>query len=165
MAYNNQTFAKGQPITAEMIDYIDDAVDRLDEIVEQIMLSVYPVGSIYLSANNTNPSTLFGGAWELISQDRCLMGASNNHRGGTTVEAGLPNITGTFPASLEGGGTFKTSGAFGVDTKGYFGWGIDGKDYDNYGLNFNASRCSGVYGNSNTVQPPAYYVYVWKRTA
>ena len=32
MAYNNQTFTAGQPISAGMIDYIDDAVDRLDEI-------------------------------------------------------------------------------------------------------------------------------------
>ena len=61
MAYNNQTFASGQPITANMIDYIDDAVDRLDEVVENLMLAVYPVGSIYLSANNVNPATFFGG--------------------------------------------------------------------------------------------------------
>ena len=36
MAYNNQTFTSGQPITANMIDYIDDAVDRLDEVVENL---------------------------------------------------------------------------------------------------------------------------------
>ena len=66
MAYNNQTFTSGQPITANMIDYIDDAVDRLDEIVENIMLAVYPVGSVYLSANNVNPATFFGGTWTLI---------------------------------------------------------------------------------------------------
>ena len=28
---------------------------------------LYPVGSIYMSVNNTNPSTLFGGTWEQIT--------------------------------------------------------------------------------------------------
>lgn len=28
---------------------------------------LYPIGSIYMSTNNTNPSTLFGGTWEQIS--------------------------------------------------------------------------------------------------
>ena len=38
---------------------------------------------------------------------------------------------------------------------------------NNLGLNVNfyASRCSSVYGNSSTVQPAAYYVYMWRRTA
>ena len=32
------------------------------------------------------------------------------------------------------------------------------------GTNINASRSSSIYGNSNTVQPPAYVVNVWRRT-
>ena len=36
--------------------------------------SVYPVGSIYMSVNDTDPSALFGGVWERIAQGRTLIG-------------------------------------------------------------------------------------------
>ena len=81
MAYNDQTFTAGQPITADMIDYIDDAVDRLDEVIENIMLAVYPVGSIYLSVNSTSPATLFGGTWEQL-KDRFLLGVGDTYING-----------------------------------------------------------------------------------
>ena len=39
---------------------------------------VYPVGSIYISLNSTNPSSIFGGTWEQI-QGRFLLGVSSSH--------------------------------------------------------------------------------------
>lgn len=38
----------------------------------------YPIGSIYLSVNVTNPSKWFGGKWELIAQGRTLVGVDTN---------------------------------------------------------------------------------------
>lgn len=38
----------------------------------------YPVGSIYLSVNNTNPTKWFDGTWELIAQGRTLVGVDTN---------------------------------------------------------------------------------------
>ena len=34
-----------------------------------------------------------------------------------------------------------------------------------YFVNFNASNTHATYGGSSTVQPAAYYVYMWRRTA
>ena len=51
---------------------------------KNILEIAYPVGAIYLSVNNTNPSTLFGfGTWERI-EDRFLLGASSTSAAGTT---------------------------------------------------------------------------------
>lgn len=47
------------------------------------ILSIYPVGSIYMSVNDTNPHNLFGGTWEQI-QDRFLLGAGNSYKAGST---------------------------------------------------------------------------------
>ena len=71
----------------------------------------FPVGSIYQSTARTSPAALFGGTWQEIAQNRVLMGAGSGHAAGTTVEAGLPNITGSFVADVKKG-EHKVSGAF-----------------------------------------------------
>lgn len=43
----------------------------------------YPVGSIYLSVNNTNPSELFGGTWERI-KDKFLLASGDTYSNGST---------------------------------------------------------------------------------
>lgn len=44
---------------------------------------VYPIGSIYMSVNSTNPSELFGGEWERI-QDRFLLASGTTYTNGST---------------------------------------------------------------------------------
>ena len=125
-------------------------------------LSAYPVGAIYISTSSTSPASLFGGTWESIASERVLMGVSSSHGAGSTVSAGLPNIVGETTAMATW--RFVTpSGAFATASSQP---GPDGYA-NNLGLNVNfyASRCSSVYGNSSTVQPAAYYVYMWRRTA
>lgn len=48
-----------------------------------IIDTIYPVGSIYMSVVNTSPSTLFGGTWVQI-EDTFLLAAGTNHSAGTT---------------------------------------------------------------------------------
>ena len=127
-------------------------------------LGYYPVGSIYQSTDPTSPAALFGGSWEVIASERVLMGASSTHAAGTTVKAGLPNITGTLSDVM---GTFYAypsgSGAFSV--KG-IGRSLENGSSGNYGnISFDASKSNAIYGRSSTVQPAAYYVHIWHRVA
>ena len=51
---------------------------------ETLMLdNIYPVGSIYMSVNSTNPGTLFGGTWAQI-QDRFLLACGSTYANGAT---------------------------------------------------------------------------------
>ena len=131
-------------------------------------LSAYPVGSIYQSTNSTSPAALFGGTWEQIASERVLMGASSSHKAGTTVNAGLPNIKGTANGGVLSMITPSSDGAFGgkyYDTNNKHGGGTNGDWFSIYNRTFDASRSNPIYGASDTVQPAAYYVYIWHRVA
>ena len=125
--------------------------------------NLYQVGSIYQSTDPTSPAALFGGTWEQIASERVLMGASSSHAAGTTAEAGLPNITGSFVADVKKGER-KVSGAFttgsAIATTGEYS-----NFSDVYKFSLDASKSNAIYGRSSTVQPAAYYVHIWKRVA
>jgi hypothetical protein len=126
-------------------------------------LAAYPVGSIFQTVSTTSPAALFGGSWQEIAQNRVLMGASYAHAAGTTVEAGLPNITGSFVADVKKG-EHKVSGAFtagsAIATTGEYN-----NFSDVYKFSLDASKSNAIYGRSYTVQPAAYYVHIWRRVA
>ena len=44
----------------------------LQKNVTDLIDMIYPVGSIYMSVNSVNPSTLFGGTWEQIEDTSLL---------------------------------------------------------------------------------------------
>lgn len=64
----------------------------LDKILNHIAKGWYPVGSIYMSVNSTNPATLFGGRWERI-QDRFLLAAGSTYTNGNTGGAASVSYT------------------------------------------------------------------------
>lgn len=130
-----------------------------DSKILTLLQALYPVGSLYITANNSCPMSILipNSEWQLVAQDRALWGGWGNN-GNTTKAAGLPNITGGFVAEEPGGwGAFWQGGS----TPGHVGY--DGKS--DFTCNFDARRVSSIYGSSGTVQPPAYVVNVYRRTA
>ena len=129
-----------------------------------------PIGTIITWASNKNPSD---GTWLECNGQSCskypqlvaVLGSNKvpDYRGrflegnttpGTKKEAGLPNITGRFVQ-----GNYRndyTSGAF-YQTGEMGGPCAHMSDSRFLGF-FDASRCSPIYGKSNTVQPPSVTV-------
>ena len=143
------------------------------KFVSALFLLMHPVGTPYASENPTSPAELYGGTWERI-EDCTIWGASDTHPAGTTVEAGLPNITGKFVAAVRDGfspevksqitGAFYDNGNTENDTNyNSFGGENAGIPSGIAPFGFDASRSNSIYGASDTVQPPAYCMYIWRR--
>ncbi len=58
-------------------------LDTFKTFTKYVKLAAHPVGSIYISTDNTSPDELFGGTWEQI-QDTFLWCAGSSHAAGTT---------------------------------------------------------------------------------
>ena len=124
-------------------------------------LAAYPVGSIFETVSYASPASMFGGIWEEIAQGRTLMGATDAQIAGTTVDAGLPNIEGSFVANVHYR-YHKVSGAFTAGDS-LTSTGANNSDAYVYKFSLDASNSNAIYGASGTVQPAAYYVHIWER--
>jgi hypothetical protein len=133
--------------------------------ISVLLSNLYPVGSLYITTNNsaTCPlaSLISGSSWSLVAANKALW--TSNRNANTTIEAGLPNITGKLNNTMWQIGR-NISGAFEEQDYGVGGIG-SGTNGGAWNVNFDASRSNSIYGNSSTVQPPAYCVNVWRRTA
>ena len=139
------------------------------KLFEYMWKKIYPVGSIYISANNDDPATLFGGTWTLIGADRVLWGVKASTTPGSTLGEQLPNITGNVDF---------TGGAQGHPEVTYESGALRKSDYGNltypqpsgsssayHGIRLDASKSNSVYTANGIVRPNAYTVHFWRRTS
>lgn len=124
---------------------------------------IYPVGSIYISVNNTSPQTLFGGTWEQI-QDTFLMASGSTYTGGSTGGNATHNhLTpiGFDDNALYGYSTYQS----GEYLPAYNSTVL--KDVNRISLNIakDTGNIRIAYTDNSSSIPPYLAVYVWKRTA
>ena len=105
------------------------------------------IGTKYGSGNGSSTFTLPN------LRDIFIQGASSTSNVGQSVAAGLPNITGYGPLAANGAGDSDFSGVFYRD--GSMTGAIAEGGSTDAKVSFSASRSSGLYGASTTVQPPA----------
>ena len=63
-------------------------IEDLNKIIDNRILKSYPIGSIYISTQATNPSEFLGGTWESYGQGRTLVGAGTSDKTFTAGETG-----------------------------------------------------------------------------
>ncbi|MGI6608772.1 MAG: phage baseplate protein [Erysipelotrichaceae bacterium] len=123
----------------------------------------YPVGSIYLSVNNINPSTIFGGTWEQI-KDRFLLGAGSTYVAGKTGGSASHKLTinempshchtlTPFVDVRQGDGQTNSNSA---SIGSHLGGNITKANAD-------VSYTGGNVAHNN--MPPYLVVYIWKRVS
>ena len=70
------------------------SIRAVKDAVNNNWLSIYPIGSIYMSVNNIDPSLVFGGTWSQI-KDRFLLACGDTYNNGETGGAANHTPSGT----------------------------------------------------------------------
>lgn len=124
-----------------------------------ILDNVYPVGSIYLSVNSTNPKNLFGGTWEQI-QGKFLLGMDSSYPAGSTGGEATHKLTqGEMPKHNH---IIYAPNAGGPDKGAALGFPEVGSSNTWW-----AAACMTEQTGDNEAHnnmPPYLSVYIWKRT-
>ena len=127
---------------------------------------VYPVGSIYFSANETSPAALFGGSWERIL-DRFLLAAGTVYAPGSTGgEASVELTTDQIPAHSHVTNEIGIRTSYATNaTDGYATMRSKNQSTNTY-VSIDTGGMSEVGGGqAHNNMPPYQAVYVWKRVS
>lgn len=128
---------------------------------------IYPVGSIYFSANSTNPASIFGGTWTQLTGKFLYMSTSSLTTGGASSHAHSTNATTLTVNQMPSHshtylmlGQPQTSGNPNPPLGGYLPRTSASTDATGGGQ----SHTHNNTGNA-THLPPYMTIYAWRRTA
>jgi microcystin-dependent protein len=86
-------------IKAKVIDSLSGSsninapsIRAVNEAIANKWQDIYPVGSIYMSVNNANPSQVFGGTWQPI-KDKFLLASGDIYNNGATGGSATNTLT------------------------------------------------------------------------
>lgn len=135
--FNNDK-TKGSEIEQAISTAVSNAVAGLRSAIRDYWETIYPVGSIYITTSDTNPSVLFGGRWEAYGQGKVLVG----------LQAGDTNFN---KVGKTGGSKTQT---IHIDWEHYHDILIDGVPITHSGLIFTGAELDGTSSQRNYVITP-----------
>ena len=68
--------------------------------VREILDAMYPVGSVYITADKNNPGNFIGGTWEQFGQGRTLIGEGTGNDGSTSMSFTANQTGGEYEHTL-----------------------------------------------------------------
>ena len=128
-------------------------VEFLGKVSGAIFDAIYPVGSIYLAYNHTNPATLFGGTWTRI-QNAFLWATTSSGTIGQTGGEQTVTLTADQMPKHTHGGTYTNAG-----TARTHAW----LTSNGSAMGYDSVEAGGGQAHNN--MPPYIQVSVWRRTA
>lgn len=160
------TLAQYNSITTKDANTLYNIIDDTDTTLN-LLQTIYPVGSIYIGTMSVCPLRALFGTWTLVAQDKVLQGAGTRGSVGSTLNESLPNIVagnllhsdladGTISGAIETTRSTDSNEAKFPNSN---------RSYATTGVRINASIGSSTYQDNAPVQPDAYLVNIWQRTA
>lgn len=141
----------------------DDTVAGLKTAGSELLLAIYPVGSILLNANGVNPATYIGGTWEAWGSGRVPVGVNTSDTDFSTAEKTGGEKTHQLTISEMPEHSHTVHYIAGADTNLPRG---TSSNFNNGNLAVKTTYAEEVGGDQphNNLQP---YItcYMWKRTA
>lgn len=173
---------------AAAVSYNGDYKSFTDAFVSECLLKIYPIGSIYMSVNDVDPSTFLGGTWERWGQGRVPVGVDASDADFATVEktGGEKNTTldiGNLPEHKhtigvnkpEGGRRLVTTWINGLATTTFEGWNYSSAPTEgstiltrSYSTTVDSAQTSTAgYSPTTPISNVQPYItcHMWKRTA
>lgn len=142
--------------------------ENLNQMQDNIIQGIYPVGSIYMSTVSTNPSTLFGfGTWQLWGSGKVPVGIDTDDTdfndvektGGTKRQALRALIGATNSNTTKLG--YKAEGAVPSESYSIV---VNGVSSDGLTSQVNHStKVTDLTGNDVSIVQPYITCYMWKR--
>ena len=133
-------------------------IDELSNWQNTFLDTIYPIGSIYMSIDSTNPSSLFGGAWEPWGTGKVPVGVDLNDTDFNTVEKTGGEKTHTLSVNEMPSHTHMLHL---VSTQLGNGGGMWGTTYSQYDGNVDTYSTGGSQAHNNL--QPYITCYMWKR--
>tara|TARA_R110000772_G_scaffold22153_5_gene60176 strand:+ start:10490 stop:11242 length:753 start_codon:yes stop_codon:yes gene_type:complete len=162
----------------------------VDTIVSSVVSAIYPVGSIYITLNNSNPQTILGvGGWTKVSKGRFLVGQGTGSDGTDSLNVSntgndsgvgkynhtltvnqMPNHKHSIKLSHEPAASGAVNDEYGypqVDATGPFAVHNDIQpDGSSSSVNGVGNPLYSTGGNqSHNNIPPFFGAYIWQRTS
>ena len=149
-----------------IVQWLKNWFTSTDDLIDK----TYPVGAIYMSVNNTSPSTLFGGTWVQLT-DTFLYASNTADTDSTTATDGeathtlttneMPSHTHSPPSWVHYASSDGNTGNYSVTRV----TANNGNTYVNSTPQINKDVGYTGGGQAHNNMPPYMKVFMWKRTA